>query len=247
MIMSGSYDFDIDMVNGRFVCNTKSVDRYGMPWDERDCADEYDAIDDLAQDDVHDGCLCPFNDRCYVCADGLTKQELRERWQDQLESCGSGASAFERLTDSQFDQVLTDSFADIPDPHSVIGFDDRYVGIASAITSGDLAGMFDVVIDFGCGRADQAILFEGVDYIGVDDFFDKLFDCEWAEHHVMPAQDFVKAHAGEFDQSRTLALCLNVPDEEARRAVIDGFANHLVHFARDTWDTVFDGAFSYDW
>lgn len=177
---------------------------------------EDDYVYCLEEDDY----LCSQN--CMFCPNKMHLSEVYKKWQEIIKESKNSFSR--RLMDCvSYDEFYT--FVNLHgfepgDPHSVfIGHDETYEEIAASLPS-----YIDTVIDFGGSNGLQYHIFENVRYIDVDDFG---WGCS-PEFYLAKAQDFIREHLEEFNQDTTLAICLNVPDEEARQAVIDNFKHKWV-------------------
>lgn len=179
---------------------------------------------ECCEESCEDYALCGY--KCYVCPDGKNMAELRDAWREELHA-NAGFSRYVRvldiLDDEQFADLVLSRCVEPNDPYTAFGFAKEYCDIAEGLHAG-----IDTVIDFGSAVGLQGFLFPNVRYIAVDNYEPAYVGHDMSEFYCEAAQDFIAEHAGEFDQSSTLALCLNVPDEAAREAVLDAFDNRIV-------------------
>lgn len=161
---------------------------------------------------------------CCFCIDGMNTFDIRREWDEILSENGSLEllALLSVFSDEEFSDILACYFCDITDPYYIFSHDRRYYDIAS------IACSYDTIIDFGSGFGLQSYLFDDVRYIGVDDFF--YPPCHLAHHefHLMPAQEFIAEHIDDFDLDNTLAVCLNVPDAQARQMIADIFPHNII-------------------
>lgn len=173
-----------------------------------------------------DSWQCEDSHECPFCIHGMHISDVRQMWKRHLvETCQDQMSVtiLDSMNDEQFIQLLDWEYCRQSNPHHVFYFDSRYEEIAR-----QLPDRYDTVIDFGCAAGLQSFLFGNVRYIGVDDFSSACVSPEYAEFYDISAQEFILRYAGEFNQYSTLAVCLNVPDSEARKAVDESFENSII-------------------
>ena len=130
----------------------------------------------------------------------------------------------------EFSRVFRDSYsasAEI-DP-SFLCFENEYEYVLKNTTTED------TIIDLGCAYNPQCWYFKDYKrYIAVDlpMFDDVRFDSGNVEFYIMSIQQFIKEELPKLglDLNRVVAVCNAVPDEEARKMVIETFPRHLVAY-----------------
>lgn len=162
---------------------------------------------------------------CRCCVHGKGVEEVRSLWsQCLLEDPRGYSEALGKLSSEDFASALSYEYCDASNPYSVFGYDPLYQEIARQLPS-----RYGAVVDFGCSNAMQSVWFDDVAYVGVDDFFLPAYLLPGHGFYPMRAQDFVESGAADkFDPDTTLAICLHVPDAEARQAVAVAFPNNII-------------------
>lgn len=93
----------------------------------------------------------------------------------------------------------------------------------------------DIIIDLGCAYNAQCWYFKNYDrYIAVDlPMFDNVrFDSGNVEFYIMSIQKFIKGELPKLnlDLNNVVAICNAVPDEEARKMVLNTFPRYFVAY-----------------
>lgn len=93
----------------------------------------------------------------------------------------------------------------------------------------------DTIIDLGCAYNPQCWYFKDYErYIAVDlpMFNNVRFDNGNVEFYIMSIQKFIKEELPKLnlDLNNVVAVCNAVPDEEARKMVLDTFPRHFVAY-----------------
>lgn len=160
---------------------------------------------------------------CNICVDGRDIIDLYQFWEMFYEAYHDCYyQTFNKINLSQFEKLIMWEFTHPNDPLSVVNFDGAYEFIKNN------AGQFKTIIDFGCSYGLQSFLFEGYEYIGVDDFYAPPIAPSYAKFFNCTAQDFIKKNLKQFDLDTTLALCFNLPDKQARDLIETSFPNNQI-------------------
>lgn len=111
--------------------------------------------------------------------------------------------------------------------YTFLGFEEIYQKVAKEVPKSM------IVIDFGCCYAFQSWYFKNYKkYIGVDASVqsEERFKIPKSAHYDMSIQMYVKDGYLPMNKDNVFAICSYVPDEEARKMVVENFPNHYVFY-----------------
>lgn len=136
----------------------------------------------------------------------------------------------EIIPKEELDRVFRDSeSASAEMDASFLCFEDEYEYVLTNTKPND------IIIDLGCAYNPQCWYFKDYDrYIAVDlpIFDDVRFDSGNVEFYIMSIQKFIKEELPKLNLNldKVVAICNAVPDEEARKMVLDTFPRHFVAY-----------------
>lgn len=136
----------------------------------------------------------------------------------------------EIIPKEELDRVFENSYsASAEMDQTFLCFEDEYEYVLENTSPND------IIIDLGCAYNPQCWYFKDYDrYIAVDlpMFDDVRFDSGNVEFYIMSIQKFIKEELAKLnlDLNKVVAVCNAVPDEEARKMVVETFPRHFVAY-----------------
>ena len=134
------------------------------------------------------------------------------------------------IPNEELDRVFRDSYsASAEMDASFLCFEDEYEYVLANTKPSD------IIIDLGCAYNPQCWYFKDYDrYIAVDlpIFDDVRFDSGNVEFYIMSIQKFIKEELPKLNLNlnNVVAICNAVPDEEARKMVVETFPRYFVAY-----------------